>query len=182
MKSGKRICSTQIHGNCCKNLYHSISSKPVLTRKYIHNAPIRRVAVATNTNSAVAGSFRENVFSYHHFRLRGLRIDRVGRAIVSLDTTSPCRPYVTTMKALHFNGDFPALPMEEFQNHYILVFDLTSLRDAAEQLHNPALCGEGLRIEMFSNFRVFPVPEVIVLGEKLINVQINKLGKVVKNV
>ena len=53
------------------------------------------------------------------------------------------------MKAMQFNEDFPALPMEDFQNHYILVFDLTSLQDAAEHLHYPELSGESLRLEMF---------------------------------
>ena len=38
--------------------------------------------------------------------------------------------------------------MEIFQNHYNLVFDLTSLHDAAEQLH-PELSGESLRMETF---------------------------------
>ena len=89
------------------------------------------------TNLAVAGPFHENPFNYQQFHLRELRNIRGGRAIISLDTTSPCRPYVTTMKAMQFNEDFPALPMEDFQNHYILVFDLTSLQDAAEHLHYP---------------------------------------------
>ena len=147
-----------------------------------NNAPIRRVAVAMNTNSAVAGSFHKNPFSYQQFHLRELRFIRGGRAIVSLDTTSPCRPYVTTMKAMHFNEDFPALPMEDFQNHYILVFDLTSLQDAAEQLHYPELSGENLRLEMFFQFPLEQVTEVIVLGERLSNVQIDKFGTVAKNV
>ena len=114
-----------------------------------NNAPIRRVAVAMNTNSAVAGSFHENPVIYQQLHLRELRIIRGGRAIVSLDTTSPCRPYVTTKKARQFNEDFPALPMEDFQNHYILFFDMTSLQDAAEQLHYPELSGESLRLEFF---------------------------------
>ena len=92
-----------------------------------NNAPIKRVAVAMNTNSAVAGSLHENPFSYQQFHLRELRIIRGGRAIVSLVTTSSCRPYVTTKKAMQFNEDFSAHPMEDFQNHYIQVFDLTSL-------------------------------------------------------
>ena len=83
-----------------------------------NNAPIRRVVVAMNTNSAVAGSFQENRFNYQQFHLRELRNIRGGRAVVSLDTTSPCRrPYLTTMKAIQFNEGFPALPMEDFQNH-----------------------------------------------------------------
>ena len=91
-----------------------------------NNAPIRTIAVAMNTKSAVAGSFHENPFNYQQFHLRELRIIRGGRAIISLDITSACRPYVTTMKAMQFNEDFPALPMEYFQNNYILVFDFTT--------------------------------------------------------
>ena len=147
-----------------------------------NNAPIRRVGVVMNTNSAVAGSFHENPFNYQQFHLRELRIIRCGRAIVLLDTTSPCRPYVTTMKAMQFKEDFPALPMEAFQNHYILVFDLTSLHDAAEQLQYPELSGENLRSKMFFQLPLEQVTEVIVLRERLLNVQIDKFGTVAKKV
>ena len=84
--------------------------------------------------------------------MRELEIIRGGRAFIPFDTTCPCRPYVTTMKAMQFNEDFPALPMEDFQNHYILFFDFTSLQDAAEQLHYPELSGESLRLEMFFDY------------------------------
>ena len=79
-----------------------------------NKAPIRRIAVAMNTNSAAAGSFHENPFNYQQFRLKELRMIRSGRAVISLDATSPCRPYVTTMEAMQFNEDFQALPMEDF--------------------------------------------------------------------
>ena len=52
-------------------------------------------------------------------------------------------------KKLQFNEDFPALPMVGFQNPCVLVFDLSSLKDAAEQLHYPELSVESLRLEMF---------------------------------
>ena len=51
--------------------------------------------------------------------------------------------------------------MEGFQNHYILVFDLTSLQDAAEQLHYPEFSGESLRLETFFQFPLKQVTEVI---------------------
>ena len=69
-----------------------------------NNPPIKSIAVAMNTNSAVAGSFHENPFSYQQFNLSELRIIRGGSAIVSLNTT--CRPYVTTIKSMQFNEDF----------------------------------------------------------------------------
>ena len=75
-----------------------------------NKATIRRISVAMITNSGAAGSFHKNLFNYQKFNLRELEVIRGGRAYFSLDTTSPCRPYITTMKAMQFNEDFLALP------------------------------------------------------------------------
>ena len=83
---------------------------------------------------------------------------------------------------MHFNEDLPALPMEDFQNHYNLVFDLTSLQDAAEQLHDLELSGGSLRLEMFFQFPLEQVTKIIVSVERLSNVQIDKFGTVAKNI
>ena len=120
--------------------------------------------------SAVAGLFQENTFNYQHFHLRRLRSIRDGRAIISLDTTFPCRPCVTTMKAMQFNEGFPALTIEDFQNHYKQILDLTSVQDAAEQLHYPEFSGESLILEMFFQFPLEQVTEIIVLAERLSNI------------
>ena len=45
---------------------------------------------------------------------------------------------------MQFSEIFPALCVEDFQSHYVLVFDLTSKQDAAEQLHYPKVSGESL--------------------------------------
>ena len=90
-------CSIQLHGNYSKNLYYSISSNQFKQKNIFNNAPKRRIAAAMNTNSTVAGPCLENHISYEQFHLRELRIIRGGRTIVSLDTTSPCRLYVTTL-------------------------------------------------------------------------------------
>ena len=94
-----------------------------------NNAPIRRIAIAMNTNSAFTGHFQENPFHYRKFGLRELRIVRGGRIVVSIDTTNNCRAYVTTMKAMNFNEEIRALANDFFTDHYVLVFDLTSLQD-----------------------------------------------------
>ena len=39
-----------------------------------NKAPIRRTAIAMNTNSAFTGSFTENTFWYQQFDLRQIRI------------------------------------------------------------------------------------------------------------
>ena len=117
-----------------------------------NNAPIRRIATSMNTNSAFTGSFTENPFWYQQFDLRQLRILRRGQPIVDFDTDDNCRLYVTTMKAVNFQDDIPSIPIDDFKDHYVLVFDLTSMQDATENGHNPELVGEPLRLELnFTN-------------------------------
>ena len=67
-----------------------------------NKAPIRRIAIAMNTNSAFTGSFIENPFWYQQFDLRRIRILRRGQPIVDFDTADNCRLYVTAMKAMNF--------------------------------------------------------------------------------
>ena len=50
------------------------------------------------------------------------------------------------------------------------------------QLNSPELSGESLRLEMFFQFLLKQVTEVIVLGERLSIVQIDKFGLVAKKV
>ena len=73
----------------------------------LNNAPVRRIAVAMNTNSAFTGSYTENPFWYQQFELRQIRILRGGPPIVDFDAADNCRLYVTTMKAMNFQNDIP---------------------------------------------------------------------------
>ena len=56
--------------------------------------------------------------------------------------------YSTTMKAMNFQDDIPSIPIDVFKDHYVLVFDLTSMQDATERCHYPELVGEPLRLEL----------------------------------
>ena len=53
-----------------------------------------------------------------------------------------CCHYFATLKAMQLNENFPALPVEAFQNHYFFVFHFKSLQDAAEHLPSPKFSGE----------------------------------------
>ena len=178
------------HQPACYNFMETIArtfiipsgQNQFIQENVFNNAPIRGVAIAMNTNSAFTGHFQENPFHYQKFGLRELRIVRGGRAIVSVDTTNDCRAYVTTMKAMNFNEEIPALPHNLFQNHYVLVFDLTSLQDAGESIHYPELSGESIRLEMFFDRPLRSVTELIVLGERMSTVKIDQFGTVAKNV
>ena len=102
-----------------------------------NNAPVRRIAIAMKKNTAFTGSYTENPFWYQQFELRQIRILREGHPIVDFDAADNCRLYVTTMKAMNFQDDFPSIPIGKFKDHYVLVFDLTSMQD-------PELVGEHL--------------------------------------
>ena len=148
----------------------------------LDNAPTRRVVIAMNTNSVVNGSFSENTFWYQQMDLRQIRILRGGQSIVDFDTADNCRLYVTTMKAMNFQDDIPSIPIGDFKDHYVLVFDLTSIQDATENCHYPEFVGEPVRLELNFNNPLENVSELIVLGERMTSIAVDKLGVVEKNV
>ena len=147
-----------------------------------NKAPIRRVAIAMNTNSAFTGSFTENTFWYEQFDLRQIRILRGGEPIVDFDTAENCRLYVTTMKAMNFQDDIPSIPIDDFKDHYVLLFDLTSMVDAIENCPYSELVGEPLRLELNFTHPLENVTELIVLSERGSSVAVDKFGVVGKNV
>ena len=147
-----------------------------------NNAPIRRIAIAMNTNSALTGSSTENPFWYQQFDLTQIRILGGGQPIVDFDTTDNCRLYVTTMKAMNFQDDIPSIPIDDFKDHYVLVFDLTSMQDATENCHYPELVGEPLRLELNLTNHTENVTELMVLGERKSSIAVDKFGVVGKNV
>ena len=86
------------------------------------------------------------------------------------------------MKAMNFNEENPVLPNHFFTDHYVLLFDLTSLQDAGENVHYPELSGKSLRLEMFFERPLTNVTELIALGKRISTVEIDQFGTVAKNV
>ena len=153
-----------------------------IQQNIFNNAPSRRIAIAMNTNSAFTGSCTENPLWYQQFDLRQTRILRGGQPIVDFDAADNCRLYVTTMKAINFQDDIPSIPTDNFKNHYVLVFDLTSMQDATENCHYPELVVEPLRLELNFTFPLEHVAELIVLRKRMSSVAVDKFGVVGKNI
>ena len=147
-----------------------------------NNAPVSRIAIAMNTNSAFTGSYTENPFWYQQFELRQNRILRGGQRIVEFDAADNCHLHATTMKAMIFQDDNPSVPIDKFKDHYLLVFDLTSMQDATENCLYPELVGEPLRLDLNFTFPLVHVTELIVLGERMSSVAVDKFGVVGKNI
>ena len=84
------------------------------------------------------------------------------------------------MKALNFQDDIPSISIDNFRDHYVLVFDLTAMPDATENCHYPELVGEPLELELNFTFPLKHVTELIVLGERMSSVAVDKFGVVGK--
>ena len=154
----------------------------LIQENVFNNAPIRRVAIAMNTNSAFTDSFTQDSFWYQQFDLRQSRILRRVQPIVDFDTADKCRLYVTTMKAKNFQDGIPSIPIDNIKHHYVLVFDLISMQDATEICHSPELVGEPLRLELNFTNLLESVTELTVLGEQMSSVAVDKFGVAGKNV
>ena len=66
---------------------------------------------------------------------------------------------------MNFQDGIASIPIDNFKDHYLLVFDLSSMEDATENCHYPELVGEPRRLELSFTFPLEHVPELIVLGE-----------------
>ena len=70
-----------------------------------------------------------------------------------------------TTKAMNYEVVVPSIPFENFKTHYVLLFNLNSMQDAAEICQYRGLLEEPLRLEL--NF-TFP-PEHVTEGIELKN-------------
>ena len=86
------------------------------------------------------------------------------------------------MKAMNFQDDIPSIPIDDFKDHYVLVFHLSSMQDASEKCHYLEPVGEPLRLELKLTNPLENVTELIVLGERMSSVAADKFGVVGKNV
>ena len=80
------------------------------------------------------------------------------------------------MKAMNFQDDIPSNPIDDCKDHYVLVFDLTSMQDSTENCHYRELIGKPLRLELNFTNPLENVTEFIVLGERTSSVAVDKLG------
>ena len=143
-----------------------------------NNASVRRIANAMNTNSAFTGSYTENPFWYQQFEVRQIRILRGGQPSVDFNAADNCRLHVTTMKAMNFQDDIPSVPIENFKDHYVLVFDMTSMQDSTENCHYPEVVGEPLRLELNITFSIELATQLFVQRERISLVAVDKFGVV----
>ena len=144
--------------------------------------PVPRVEIAMNTNSAFTGCYTGNPFWFQQFELKQIGVLRFRQPIVDFDAAVTCGLYVTTMEAMNFEDNNLSIPIDNFKDHYVLVFDLTSRQDAAETCPYPELVEEPLRLELNFTFSLEHVTELFVSAERRSSVAVDKFGVDGKNI
>ena len=81
---------------------------------------------------------------------------------------------------MNFEDDIPSIPIDNFKDHYVLVFDLTSMQDATENCHYPKFIGEPLKLELNFSYPLEHVTELFVLGDRMFSIAVDKFGVVGK--
>ena len=74
------------------------------------------------------------------------------------------------------------MPIDNFDDYYILVFGLSSMLDAIEICHYPELVGEPLGLELNFIYPLELVTELVVLGERMSSISVDKFGVVGKKI
>ena len=87
---------------------------------------------------------------------------------------------MATIKAMNFQDEFPSIPIDDFKDQYVLVFDLTSMQDATENCHFLELVREPMRLDLNFTHLLGNVSELNVLGERMSSVAVDKFGVVGK--
>jgi hypothetical protein len=104
-----------------------------------NSAPIRRLVVAMNQITQFTGTLNSNPFHYQKFDLSRVLLYREGQAVgtTPLVLENNTRAYFNTIKALHAQHSGNGIKLEDYSNHFILVFVLTADLEARDDTTRP---------------------------------------------
>ena len=105
--------------------------------------------------------------------LRSITVYRNGHPIAGapLETDTDKKMYLKTLGALAIHEHGHGISFEEYANHYLLVFDLTSTHQAShDYLHRRFAVLQSLRFDTASA----KITEILLLGETASTIYINK--------
>ena len=118
--------------------------------------PVRQIIIALNTNNAFLGTNRTNPFQYQKFGLEQVTLRRNGLPIAStpISTQDHKRLFFDTLSALGLLHCGLGITLDNYQQHFIMCFDLTSTQQAAHDFLHPELtsCSVSLDLQFSIDF------------------------------
>ena len=159
------------------------------TRSWSHEdifskEPVRRMIIAMATNQAYLGTNRTNPFHCQKFNLSQFFVYRKGQTIVGtpVSTTFNHRIFFNTLEALDFidkGGD--GITLDNYPNHFILAFDLTSTQEASHDFIHPELTNCSISVQLTFDGALAANVEILFLGERSSTFYVNSERRVTKN-
>ena len=146
--------------------------------------PVRRMIIAMATNQACLGTNHTNPFHYQKFNLSQIVVYRYGQPIVGtpVSTTFNRRIYFNTLEALDFlDKGGHGITLDNYPNHFILAFDLTSTQEASHDFIHPELTNCSISVQLTFDGALAANVEILFLGERSSTFYVNSERKVRKN-
>ena len=146
--------------------------------------PIRRLIFALCAGDSFNGTNTVNPFNYQKFGLREITVFRNGFATAGtpMSTIDNKRLYYNSMSALAYVENAHGIPLSEFSNHFIMVFDLTSTQEATHDFIHPELTNSSISVELNFDTALSNNVEFFFLGEKSSTVYIDSARNVSKSI
>ena len=146
--------------------------------------PVRRMVIAMATNQAYLGTNRTNPFHYQKFNLSQIVVYRNGQPIVGtpVSTTFNHRIYFNTLEALDFlDKGAHGITLDNYPNHFILAFDLTSMQEASHDFIHQELTNCSISVQLTFDGTLAANVEILFQGERSSTFYVNSERKVTKN-
>ena len=102
--------------------------------------PVRRIGIAMTTNQAYPGTNCTNHFHYQKYNLSQIVVYGKSQPIVGtpVSTKFSHRYFFNTLEALDFpDKGWHGITPDNYPNHFVLAFDLTSRQEAAHDFIHP---------------------------------------------
>ena len=146
--------------------------------------PIRRLAVCMATNESFVGNHQLNPFHYQKFDLDQISIYRNGLPIADspISTANIKRLYFNTLSDLAYIDNGHGISLQDYPNHFVMVFDLTSTQQASHEFIHPELTNSSISIELKFSTALAANIEIFIVGEKASTIFIDSNRKVSKNI
>ena len=140
--------------------------------------------VAKATNQAYLGTNCTNPFQYQKFNWSQIVVFRNGQPIVEtpVSTIFNHRIYFKTLEALDFlDKGGHGITLDNYRNHFIMAFDLTSTQDASHDFIHPDFTNCSISVQLTFDEALAANAEILFLGERSSTFYINSERKVTKN-
>ena len=125
------------------------------------------------TNQAYLGTNRTNPFHYQKFNLSQIVVYRNGQPIVGspVSTTFNHRIYFNSLEALDFlDKGGHGITLDNYPNHFILAFGLTSTEEAFHDFIHPELTNCSFSVPLTFDGALAANVEIFISGRKKLNV------------